>query len=432
MKLKLNQTITLQFSAILLLFGLTFCFAISHIFGFNWDKNYTKLFYISILTYAIIIAFKRKNEFFKLTLIDYLVLLFIAIVVFSFIGNSKQNFFSFYYIKFLPIFVFLPFLIGRLFSIDDLKNLIKIFPWLGISIFFLCCVDYLWVHNNEIVHSRYIFFGVNHSPILISFLIAIALQATLFLCLHNYLFLSTRNKLFYYFLIGIFSISLIYISSRGVLIGCQLALLIILLTSNVKKSQKIFITIYILIISSLAFQFLPKAQSDFYLRLDTVTNQMQYSKLNNDFPIEENNRINIDPLCKPLLDGVNSVAIRKVLYFEGIELFTMHPFWGVGATGFGNYSCAGIGSYPHSTLIQALSELGIIGGFLMLLLYFLSLKNFLKFYFYSKKIADIAFFYLSLFVFYFFTDQIYGNYFLMSGSFLLFGISSSLMIKVNK
>jgi len=66
----------------------------------------------------------------------------------------------------------------------------------------------------------------------------------------------------------------------------------------------------------------------------------------------------------------NSMAIRTILYREGIAAFVENPLTGVGAGRFGFYSCyyehEGEFNSPHSTVIHAFSELGLIGGVLFL------------------------------------------------------------------
>lgn len=65
---------------------------------------------------------------------------------------------------------------------------------------------------------------------------------------------------------------------------------------------------------------------------------------------------------KPIVYGVSSVAIRRVLYGEAVDLALAHPLTGIGASKCGFYSCGGWGAYPHSTFLQAFAELGVVGG----------------------------------------------------------------------
>jgi len=84
---------------------------------------------------------------------------------------------------------------------------------------------------------------------------------------------------------------------------------------------------------------------------------------------------NVEPNVLPAKAGGcnvkdNSMANRIVLYHEAITAFIQNPIVGVGVGRFGYYSCfygfRGELNSPHSTVLHALVELGLIGGGLFL------------------------------------------------------------------
>ena len=61
----------------------------------------------------------------------------------------------------------------------------------------------------------------------------------------------------------------------------------------------------------------------------------------------------------------NSAEIRLFLWGEAVRFFKESPFIGIGAGRFGERSCLK-NAFPHSPLLQAFAELGLVGGFLFL------------------------------------------------------------------
>ncbi len=132
--------------------------------------------------------------------------------------------------------------------------------------------------------------------------------------------------------------------------------------------------------------------------------------------------------CLPIEKGIDSVAIRYLLYHEAKAVFINSPLWGVGAASFGRYSCAGETGYPHNTVLQSFAELGIVGGLLYCGLLVIALFGFFRRAFNGtvKKTSAVAQLSLSLYVMYLLTDQLYGNYFMAAGSYFMIGVAASM------
>lgn len=72
-------------------------------------------------------------------------------------------------------------------------------------------------------------------------------------------------------------------------------------------------------------------------------------------------------------NDILSATGRSVLYDQGVTLFKMNPFFGVG---FGHYNFRGnYESYPHNIIIELLSETGIFGFLFILITVFFSFKK---------------------------------------------------------
>ena len=109
-------------------------------------------------------------------------------------------------------------------------------------------------------------------------------------------------------------------------------------------------------------------------------------------------------------------------------MFLWQPLVGVGATKFGEYSCwSKVGSYPHSTVLQVLAELGLLGGGLFVMCYIFAFLAQFRLAILNQDghavHALVAVF--ALLILFLAADQIYGNYFMATGTWLMLGVSSS-------
>jgi O-antigen ligase len=126
--------------------------------------------------------------------------------------------------------------------------------------------------------------------------------------------------------------------------------------------------------------------------------------------------------------------MRWVLYREGVAMLEAHPYMGVGAARFGEFSCTGSGGFPHSLILQGFAELGLFGGGLLVGLFALAtvtlLRPFLPGRQASNWSADV--FVLALFTVFLVADQIYGNYFMSVGAWLMLGIAASMRSNIKQ
>jgi hypothetical protein len=415
--------------ALLLIFGLVFGFAIAHLASLQWSPIATRAFYLGLLAWGGVLLVQRRKLQRQLGLIDWLFLAFLCLVLASLATQSDPGGTVVHYAKFLPFLVLMPYCIGRLMSEDDFYVFSRCLPWLGALILLLCVMDFWLVPDTGVVYSRWQFFGVNHSPLLIAMLVSAALLALAYRLLSLDAMSSGWKSTAALGLFGLFAMALVLIAARGALIACTTALMLMMGLAQASLRRKLLLLTYFFCSLALAFFVLPKPQTDFYVRMKASVAEGVVLDPQNPQHAQMIVRIKSNPRCRPLIEGINSVAIRRVLYQEAIDLTHEHPLTGIGATRFGDYSCGGSGSYPHSTVLQAFAELGVMGGMLLLILFTVSLVAVARVYLSSNAFANEAMFWLVLIVFFGQLDQIYGNYFMAAGSFFLFGVANRLYIR---
>lgn len=138
--------------------------------------------------------------------------------------------------------------------------------------------------------------------------------------------------------------------------------------------------------------------------------------------------------CQSFKDGVDSVAMRWVMYREAWAMFIQNPVWGVGVARFGDSSCTGANWYPHNTILQGFAELGFIGGGLQIGLFILTASTLLQRVILNPqfRIKAAYAFVVGLFVLFLVSDQFYGNYLMAAGTWLIVGIAASLRTNANE
>lgn len=132
--------------------------------------------------------------------------------------------------------------------------------------------------------------------------------------------------------------------------------------------------------------------------------------------------------CRPIEINADSVAIRWVLYQEAMAQFMQAPLMGNGAGLFGERSCLGTGGFPHSTVLQAFSELGLVGGMALVTLLATAVTALFRLLAREKNLAGNTHLFLTLafLAMYLIADQIYGNYFMASGTYFALGVIAAL------
>lgn len=414
-----------------LLYGMLVCLAIAHLMGWMWPPLATKIFYGALFFLGSMLAWQRRSLLRNLVLSDKLFWLFVLGVLISWLAHGRADSSTLRYLQFIPFMVVLPYILGRIMTPDDVVRLVRILVWAGPLALLLATIDYNQGHETMTAGLRWIYFEVNHSPLLISFMLSASLIASTFM-----LFAQRRTvwgRVGLLILQGVCVAALVFVAARGVLLGALLGLVFLLLAKGgVSMVRR---TVFLLCLTGVlifAFSILPNPQSEFYAKL--MTDPKSVYKINS--PAAQNfgadtAQPGVTPIlgeaaCSPFKEGLNSVAIRWVLYKEAVSVFQSAPWAGVGTALFGRYSCTGVGGYPHSTILQSFAELGVAGGLLFAGLMVWTMASLLRAGRTKHWMMPLV---LGMFVQYLATDQFYGNYLMAAGTYFWVGVAASMQSK---
>ncbi|WP_168069527.1 hypothetical protein [Haematospirillum sp. H1815] len=412
------------YPAAFLLFGLMFVMALAHFLSLPWSRSVTVAFYLFSAGWCLLILRDRIGLLKRLNAIDVGFAGFVLAVLvsgFIFPGLDEHGSVS-KYIRFIPFMMMMPYVLGRLMMLRDMELLSRITLLLCLALLPLLLLDRLTVVERP---WRLPVFGLDHGPLIVSGLLAAALLA---LCVRVLTLGHQANKderlrrLVLLAIIGCVTVVLVGIMGRAWLLGGMAAVAVVSLAAGDRPlAQRMGLLAYVLAIAMLALFFLPV--SAFYALVLPVPVPVPVPITATDFgPILG------EASCQPFKDGIDSVAMRWVMYREAWAMFMQNQFWGVGVARFGDFSCTGPGWYPHSTILQGFAELGLIGGGLQIGLFLLTAGQILQSLLLTRqaRIEPAHVFVAGLFVLFLVSDQFYGTYLMAAGAWLVVGIAASL------
>lgn len=434
-----------------LLFGMAFSLAMAHFFSFTWSKTATVVFYLVPFVWVPMIIWHRRGILLGIGRIDILFALFVLVVLVSssgmqggFVETTRK------YILYMPFMMVIPYICGRLMRVPDIAQLLRVTLVAGLAMLPLLLLDRFMSLGRE--GRRWPFFGLDHGALLVGGLLAAALLA---LCVRV---LGCRNpdarndrseRLVSLGLIGIVTVFLVWVMARGWLLAGLVAVAVTCLSAR----HRLLTTRLGLLAAVLAIAGVTVVSLS---RLDPVSGEFYAMLLTQPAPVGANptpapaganptpapvdtSLAKAGPIlgeasCQPFKEGINSLAIRWVLYREATAIFMEHPYLGVGAARFGEHSCIGPGGYPHSTILQGFAELGLVGGGLLAGLLSLAAITLLRPFLTAGQgsIWSANAFALALFAMFLVADQIYGNYFMSVGTWLMLGIAASMRANVKQ
>lgn len=432
--------------ALMIMFGLFFLQVIFYFIGFSWNSSLTLVFF-SILGLWTIGCFWRSGfDFRDLNKIDICFVSYVSLILLSFAFSGLTIRVDQRLLGFLAFMVITPYICGRCMNgIVDLQKLQKLILIVGLSIIPLLLIDKIIIGTTQI--GRFVFFGMNHSP-----LVAGSLLATTMIALHSralIMFASERvvqnsYKIVILGLLFITVVCLVWVSARGWLVaGLIGAITITIITRYVAPLKKIALLMAIFLTVVLSIKGLFWLDHNFgavYKQAGDAVNNVNISakkveSVNNNTPLaqvipsyQQSIPILGEDICESFKQAVDSIQMRLILYREALTIFSNNPWFGTGAGTFGFYSCSGFGGFPHSTALQSLSELGILGlvifAILMIFVTHKFITDLLQLNKHSK--SNVICFFASLFVVALSADQIYGNFFMTPMSSLIIGIAAGM------
>lgn len=423
--------------AAILIYGIVFGFSLWSYLGWQWQRNHTIVFYGAIALWAsAVIIHRLRSDSYSLSRLDILAGIFFLWVLGSVATHWWQG--TIQYLEYMPFFVILPYLLGRMMSAHDIdlfKNLL-----IGLACALLLLLPFEYWKNSQ---PGYLYEN-SPAPILFeqghgTMLAGLLFSAALLVLISNLLTpiaSSTpdqgtikRQRLLGYLMLLALVPAMIWIASRGPAVSAILGLVaLFFFTSFIGWKKKISILFFLGLSALLAFSisFQNEHHKEYY-RLLLTRPDAALSSVPQQIPkLEYGKPILGESICK---DIPNSISDRWIHYRTAWEIFLAKPWTGVGANFYGFYSCTGPGWFPHSTILQVLAELGVMGG----LLYF-SLIGAVVWTIISRGITEATIcsqvnmsWLLAFAVFQFTVSQFNSNYFMSAGLYFVIGLAASLL-----
>ena len=416
--------------AFLLLHGFLLFTAAVCFFRMNLQPLMTEAFYLLLLIWVLTLSFPHRSRLLPLTTFDGFFTGFIILVIASLFLHGNLEAGQDKYATYLPFMAAIPYLCGRLMRRQDVILLSRIVVFAGIGVFALAVLDRTISPDSDSV--RWPFFGMAHGTLLVGDLLAATL---LMLCVRWACMCANecrmRKNVLHYSAIGIIAAFLVWISARGCLVVVLVGMGVLLLVNfRFRRMRGRYLCLFgfVAVVVSFTLLLIPHPSRQFYAGL-LLKPQIEFSgQVNKHNGISAYGPILGKDSCQLLEKNIDSIAIRWVLYQEAMAMFMQKPILGVGAARFGLRSCSGPLGFPHSTILQAFAELGLVGGGLLLAL--LALVGFkLVGRIVSAgpdKVQPADAYALVLFTIYLMTDQFYGNYFMSAGTYLIAGVAAGL------
>ncbi len=422
--------------AAILLYGIVFGFAMWSYLGLKWLRIDTITLYVSIAVWSGVVIFRRvRSTGFSLNLLDILFGVFLLWVL----GSVATHWWigTIQYLEFMPFFVVLPYLLGRLMAIQEWQLFQKILIGMAVVLLLLLSFEY-WKNSRpgflSEIASVPLLFGQGHGVMLTGLLLSAAFLALVSRLLSpsestvestNH---ATRYKFLGYLMVGALVSAMVWISSRGSVVGLAFAMGALLLFSSFYSwKRKLALLFYMGLIALVAFtfSFQNKYHKEYYQQVFVSPSASLNEMPSQGVRLEYGKPILGEATCKKVS---SSISDRWIHYRTAWEIFRAKPWTGVGANAYGFYSCTGPGWYPHTTVLQVLAELGVLGGlpyFLLIgLVFYVPIMRY-------KSSTDIIFrsnmgWLLAFIVLQFTTSQFNGNYFMSAGLYFVMGLAASL------
>lgn len=434
------------YPAALLVHGMTFVFAALHFLSITWPSGMAATFYAALFAWVLVLVWHERSTLISVGWFDLFFMVFFLLVLASLLFKPGPAVGTDKFARYLPFMVAIPYLCGRLLRGSDIARLVLVILCAGILMLPLALLDHIFWPGR--IGPRWPFFGQDHGPLLIG---AILTSTMIAACVYRQ---DERRKnwaageIARYALLSVLSGFLVWVAARGWLLAALAGIVVLILTAfNHKRRLWAYVSylVVVLVTASLSLAFLPRPTGQFYVGLlnaplsvsgpehpvVTLPSAGGGSGQAGQYPSTVQPDLPNGPLlgkasCKPIEEGKSSVAIRLVFYQEAMAMFERFPLLGVGAARFGAWSCAGIQGFPHSTVMQGFAELGLLGGGMFAGLLSVSLWVLARRFVLEprRQASATNSFIVPWFIALILADQIYGNYFMSLGTYLMLGLAA--------
>ena len=414
---------SISMSAILLQYGLLMGLLLAAIVGFSWLREMTiALFLLSAVGVAFAVV---RVGLPKPRSLDILFLSFLALVLISMAQQGwsepgvSVNFF------FVPLMMIAPYICGRLTGRRDVTQLIRLLLVLAV-VALLMAIVLLLGDTNSRFHYRPLLHGGDEITARLALLLAYAGITLSYLLTRQMVagkwLTKASAKLLSALIIVI--LLLVFLGLKSIALAFVLAVLLNAYSArwlSVLKRTVYGLTILGLVVfASLSIQqarvannMLVTGGSKVIAALPIINASARAIEMSEDCAAAKSN---------------NSVLIRLELYQDAWRAFTANPLLGVGAGAYGKYSCwQGAGAHPHNVVLQAMAELGLFGGSILVIIlgYCMAITFYVRWRLNDIKNMIPLFFILSLI-----NSLVNGNYFTSVDLWWALGAMSS-YIKVS-
>lgn len=419
---RLATMATPAFPAATLLFGMTYAFAVVHLLGLRWNEGVTFTIFLVPLAWVAWLVWRDRSRLDNPNLLDMLFGGFVLLVSVSLLtSRGVPVTVTHQFLGFLLFMTIVPYFCGRLMRLRDIRSFLRICLVAGLVLMPLLLIDRLTSYGR--VEGRWAFFGQDHGALLVGGVLTASLLALCAYALSERLTGKIRQSVLYG-LIGLVTVGLVWVTARGwlfaALVGVAVAVWAVRQNSAMARLKLIAVVACAMAIAIATLPRFDPLFANFYSAHPSSHDVPTAVVHAGAHPILGKES------CRPIEAAVDSVAIRLVLYQEALAVFTARPLFGSGANNFGKHSCSGHGGFPHSTLLQGLAELGLFGGGLFLALIAMGFLTLAGWRLQAGKAGPVVPFSLALCASYLVADQIYGNYFMSTGTYLLLGITAGL------
>lgn len=421
--------------AAVLLYGILFGFAMWSYLGWQWQRTHTIAFYGAVAVWAsVVIVIRSRRTGVSLNRLDIFFSVFLLWVLGSLATHWwKGNIQS---LEFMPFFVILPYLLGRMMVGEDIRLFHRILIGMAGALLFLLPFEYWKNSQPGFLYENSpapVLFGQGHGTMLSGLLFSAALLALLsrltLPASHGSASdnLKHRHRYLDYLMLAAIVPALIWIASRGPSVAAVIGILVLFLTASfISWKKKIAILFFLGLSALVAFSvsFQNKHHKEYYQLLLTRP-EVALSSVPQKMPkLEYGKPILGESICKNV---PNSISDRWIHYRTAWEIFLAKPLFGVGANSYGFYSCTGPGWYPHSTIVQVLAELGVVGGVLYFALMGAVFWVPLVRRRYETSVSSKAnmSWLLAFIAMQFTVSQFVGSYFMSAGLYFAMGIAAS-------